>query len=115
MKSIAESLRGARHIELFIILLLVAALGLLMLNQADRPSGGSDAESRLARLLKGMDGVKGAEVMISTDAEGNPVGVAAVVEGSVDMATRLEMQSAIQALMDIDARRIRIICKGGHD
>lgn len=115
MRSIAEMIRGARHIELFILLLLVAALGLLLINNTGGNTGSrTDVEARLERLLHGIDGIGDVDVMISTDADGVPAGAAVVVGGRLDMSTRLEIQSAIQALLDIETNRIRIIGKGGY-
>lgn len=114
MKSIAEYFHAARHIELFILLLLLSALGLWLIGGAGGgTSAKTDAEARLERLLERVDGVRDVEVMISTDGEGKPMGVAVVAGGRVELSARLEMQSAIQALMDIDTSRIHIIGKGG--
>lgn len=114
MKTLVESIRGARFIGLFLLVALLSALGLMLLNSGERgPSGGTELESRLERLLEGIDGVGDADVMITTDEQDRPVGVAVVVGGNLDVRTTLEIQSAIQALLDIDLKRIRIIGRGG--
>ena len=113
MKSIFETLRGARHLELFILMLLLSALGLLLLNGSGANPGRSSDEIRLERLLERIDGVGDAAVMIALDGDGKPVGAAVVAEGLTDVRARLEVQSAIQALLDIDIDRIRVIGRGG--
>lgn len=113
MKSVVEYIRAARHIEVFVIVVLFAVLGLLLLNGTGKPADRTDDEARLARLLEGIDGVIDVDVMIATDADGKPMGVAVVTGGQLDISARLQIQSAIQALMDIDLNRIRIIGKGG--
>ena len=114
MKSLIESIRGARFIELFLLVALLGALGLLLSGGVDRRAvNKTELESRLERLLEGIEGVGNADVMISTDGEGRPVGVAVVASGALGVRTALEMQSAIQALLDIDTNRIRIIGRGG--
>ena len=114
MKSFIEGLRAARHIELILLIVLLAALGLLMISGlGGAPADRTDAEARLERLIERIEGVGDADVMISTDAEGNPVGAAVVVSGTLDVRARLEIQSAIQALLDIELKRIRVIGRGG--
>lgn len=113
MKSILESLRAARHIEVILLAVLIAALGLWMLGSANREPAGTDVEARLERLIERIGGVGDVDVMISTDEDGHPVGAAVVAGGSLDVRTTLEIQSAIQALLDIDLQRIRIISRGG--
>ena len=114
MKSLLESLRAARHIELLILIVLLAALALAMLGGARRePSGGTDVEARLEKLLGRMEGVGDVDVMISLDADGNPAGAAVVADGPLSVRATLEIQSAIQALLDIDLSRIRVIGRGG--
>lgn len=114
MKSLLESLRAARHIELLILIVLLAALALFMLGGAGRaPSGGTDAEARLEKLLGRVEGVGSVDVMISLDADGNPAGAAVVADGPLSVRATLEIQSAIQALLDIDLSRIRVIGRGG--
>ena len=114
MRAFLEALRGARYLEWFLLAALLSALGLMMLNHntgsaADR----LPEEVRLERLLERIDGVGDVDVMITVDGDGKPTAAAVVAEGLADIGTRLEIQSAIQALMDIDTNRIRIIGKGG--
>lgn len=114
MKAILESLRAARHIELILILVLLAALGLWAFRSPGNTlSNKTELELRIERLLEHMDGVGSVEVMVSVDADGNPAGAAVVVNDAISVRSRLEIQSAIQALLNIEAQRIRVIGKGG--
>ena len=114
MKSIFESLRAARHIELLILIVLLAALALFMLGGARRePAGGTDVEARLERLLKRIEGVEDVDVMITLGDDDRPAGAAVVSDRPLTVRATLEIQSAIQALLDIDLNRIRVIGRGG--
>lgn len=114
MKSFLETLRGARYIEWFLLVVLLSALGLMLLNDAggDRTDKLPE-EIRLERLLERIDGVGKVDVMISLGENGKPTAAAVVAEGMDDIGVRLEIQSAIQALLGIDLNRIRVIGKGG--
>ena len=115
MKGFLEALRGARYLEWFLLLVLLSAMGLMMLNRSG--GGASDRlpeEVRLERLLERVDGVGDVDVMITTDNDGKPVAAVVVAKGLEDISARLEIQSAVQALLDIDLNRIRIIGKGGR-
>lgn len=112
MKAIVEALRGARHLEVLLALVLIAALGLLMFQGSRTSADKTDVESRLERLLEGIEGVGDVDVMISMDDKETPVGAAVVASGKLGMRARLEIQSAIQALLDIETNRIRVIGRG---
>lgn len=114
MKTIIESLRAARHIELLILIVLLAALALFMLGGARRePATGTALEARLEKLLKRIEGAGDVHVMISLDGDDRPVGAAVVTDRPLTVRATLEIQSAIQALLDIDLDRIRVIGRGG--
>ena len=114
MRSIIEGLRGARHIAIFACIVLISVLALTLTGgRSLERTAGNDLERRLEQLLEAIDGVGRVSVMISRDDAGRTVGVAVVARGRLDVRTRLEMQSAIRALLDIDLQRIRIIGKGG--
>ena len=116
LKTIVQSIRAARHIDLILLIVLACVLGLLLYGGTDRsPAGKTDTEARLERLLEGMDGVGDVDAMISLDGDGNPVGAAVVAGGELGVRERLEIQSAIKALLDIDLQRIRVIGKGGSE
>ena len=114
MKSFLEALRGARYLEWFLLVALLSTLGLMLLRNTDaQPSAKLPEEVRLERLLERIDGVGDVDVMIAMDSDGKPSAAAVVAEGLDDICVQLEIQSAIQALLDIDTNRIRVIGKGG--
>ena len=113
MKAFLEALRGARYLEWFLLAAVLSALGLMLLNNPGGTSERLPEEVRLERLLERVDGVGDVDVMITVDNDGRPAAAAVVAKGLDDIGARLEMQSAIQALLDIDLNRIRIIGKGG--
>ena len=114
MKTFLETLRAARYLEWFLLLLLLSALGLMLLNHTgDTASDKLPDEVRLERLLERIDGVGDVDVMIAVDDNGKPAAAAVVAKGLDDIGVRLEIQSAIHALLDIDTNRIRVIGKGG--
>ena len=114
MKAFFESLRAARHIELLILIVLLAALSLVVLSGARRETTGStDVETRLEKLLGRIEDVGNVDVMISLDADGSPAGAAVVTDSPLSVRATLEIQSAIRALLDIDLDRIRVIGRGG--
>ena len=114
MKSFLETLRAARYLEWFLLVALLSLMGLMLLNHSgDSPSGKLPEEARLERLLERIDGVGDVDVMIATDNDGKPTAAAVVANGMDDIGTRLQIQSAIQALLNIDLSRIRVIGKGG--
>ena len=113
MKSFWEALRGARYLEWFLLAAVLSALGLMLLNSTGDTSDRLPEEVRLERLLERVDGVGDVDVMITVDDGGKPVAAAVVAKGLDDIGTRLQIQSAIQALLDIEPNRIRIIGKGG--
>ena len=114
MKSFLETLRGARYLEWFLLVVLLSTLGLMLLrNTGTQKTGKLPEEIRLERLLERIDGVGDVDVMIAMDDDGKPSAAAVVAEGMDDIGTRLEIQSTIQALLDIDLNRIRIIGRGG--
>ena len=107
-----EALRGARGLWLFALAVLLAAL-LLALPGVGRPApeGETALERRLAELLGQIDGVGKVHVMISGDDA--PEGVVVICDRLESVRALLELQSAVQALLDVDADRIRIIGRNG--
>ena len=104
MKSLWESLRRARHIELIAAIVALALLALILTGIGrDAPEAGSDAERRLERLLEKIDGVGRVHVMI---ADGGAVVVCERLDG---LRAELAVRSAVRTLLDIDNDRIQII------
>lgn len=117
MKSIIESIRGARYIEVILLVVVICAAALFVFNGSSRQSGNekTDLELRLERLLERIEGAGDIEVMIASDESDRPVGVAIVTDRRLNMRTQLDIQSAVQALLNIELQRIRIIGREGVD
>lgn len=114
MKPLLESLRRARHIEWFALIAVAALVCGLWLN-AD--IGTRDAERaektalelRLESLLSHIEGSGKVSVMITTKEDGTAEGAVVVVDAHGSIRAMLEMQSAVQTLLNIELSRIRII------
>ena len=112
MKTLVERLRAARFMEVGLLIVALAILGLMMLNagsNAREDVRGTSLEIRLARLLQQIDGVGRVNVMIAQDDDGAVTGVVIVAGGLSDVRTCLEIESAVQALLGVDLDHIRII------
>ncbi len=60
-------------------------------------------------MLEQIDGVGHVSAMISLDEEGAVTGAVIVASDLNDVLTGLEIQSAVQALLGVEADRIRVI------
>ncbi len=105
-----ERLRGARRIEIFIALLLVALLALALTRGGGAPSGDrTDLERRVERILSRVDGAGSVSAMIAQDGEGVATGAVIVADGLNDVATYLRLQRAACALLELEPSQIEII------
>lgn len=112
LNGLTEKLRGARRIEWFAAVVLLALLALLLLNGAERPSDGRTAlERRVERILSRIDGVGGVSAMINEE-DGAVTGAVIVADGLSDVREYLELQGAVATLLDIDLSKIRIVGNG---
>lgn len=112
MKPLWERLRGARRIEWFAALVLLALLALALTgSRLEWPGehGGTALEKRLESILSRIDGVGPVSVMISEDGDGNPIGALIVAKALEDVRPALEIQIAVRTLLGIDENRIRVI------
>lgn len=107
MRRFLERLRAARYVEIGVLLVALALLGLALATAAlpAGDAGATDMERRLCRLLEGIDGVGRVRVMIAEDG-GGAVIVASQLD---DVRTALQVQLAAKALLDIDLDRICVI------
>ena len=106
-----ERLRAARDVEVGVLLVALALLGLAVAT-AVAPAGddgATDLERRLCRLLEGIDGVGRVSVMIAEDGGGAVI----VASDLDDVRTAIEVQSAAKALLNIDLDRICVIGRRG--
>ena len=117
MKKLLETLRAARYFEVGLLIVALAALGLVWMN--GHPSNGAEAgtvmEQRLSHLLEQIDGAGKVSAMIAQDEDGNVVGAVIVASDLRSVRARLEIESAVQALLGIELEHIRVISgRGGQ-
>ena len=114
MKTLMERLRGARHIELIFGITLLALLTLMLTNERTTGKidvGASPLELRLERLLSGIEGVESVRVMITEDENGNARGAVIVTDDVLSLRSTLQIQGAVQTLLEIDASKVNIISR----
>ena len=113
MKRIWEAFRAARKIEIVLVVVFLAVLTLIMLEQGGTvTAGASSEEMRLERILSRIEGAGRTSVMISGE-EGQVKSCVIVSDGADDMRVLIKIQRAVQAAMDIQAENIEIIPSGG--
>ena len=112
LERLRSTLRGARQIEIFVLIILIALAGLcLMDRKSSNTDNGADTalEARLESILACIDGVDSPEVMITESDIGGVNGVVVVARGIENMQARLNVQNAVQTLLNIELSRIEII------
>lgn len=115
MKALLERLRAARHIELGLLLVALAVLGLMLLNGGglDRESAATPLERRLVRLLEQIDGVGRVSAMITEGEDGSIAGAVIVADGLDSLRVALDIRSATRTLLNVDPDRVCVIGKNG--
>ena len=103
-----DELRGARRVELMVILALAAVLFLALLSYDREDAGTTDLETRLERALEAVKGAGDVRVMITENGDGGVVGVLVVAEGAGDISVRLDILYAVRTLMGIDSNQVEI-------
>ena len=111
MKGLKEMLKAARRLEWLLILALLAAL--LVLGMGGNAGGGANEEERrMERILSSIDGAGRVSVMLSRDPEGNCSGAVVSAGGADDLRVMLMLQSAVQALTNLELGQIEIVKSG---
>ena len=116
IRQAAEKLRGARHIEWVLLAGLLAAFFLLM-GRAEPTNQSTALEKRMENVLSMIEGAGRVRVLVNqTDsAEAfspsgrQAAGVVVVAEGAGDMRVKMELQRAVQALLNVEAGQIEIL------
>lgn len=109
MKPLLDALRGARKIEIFLLIAVLCALLVLCLGspQADVQDA-SGEELRLQRILGQIEGAGKVSVML-TDDDGGAQGCVVAAQGAGDISVLLELQRAVRALTGLELDRIEIV------
>ena len=111
MRQLWENLRGARRLGIFAALTALALVALLLLGNSGQRSAtreGTALEARLASLLEQIDGVQDVHVMIA-EQDGTISGAVVVCGGLEGVRAYLGIQSTVQALLGLEADRVRIL------
>ena len=106
---ITQGLRGARRLEIFLALALVAVAALMIMGDGSNDGGPTTLEARMERTLSAIEGAGEVKVLINEGDTGEIMGVLVVAEGAGDMRVFLSLQNAVRALVDIDVSRIEIV------
>ena len=113
MKAALDRLRGARGLELFALMAVVAAILAIALGTGTGQKTGASEQTplelRLEGVLEKIDGAGDVSVMITQREDGEIVGAAVVTSGIGGVSAYLDMQSAVKTLLNIDTSRIQII------
>lgn len=111
---LAQKLRGARRIEVFIALALAALIALTLYGGRD---GGAPRETelelRLERILSRIDGVGKVSAMVTQSEEGGVTGVLIVADRIDDVSTYLRLQRAVLSLVETECDRVEIMGRHG--
>ena len=107
LAGMAKRLKGARRLELFLI---VAALAAVLLISMKTPGIGniSPMEARMERALSAIDGAGRVNVLIN-ESDGCILGVLVVAEGADDLAVRMRLMSAVKATLGVEISQIEIV------
>lgn len=114
IRQAAEKLRGARHIEWVLLAGLLAAF-FLMTGGAEQTNQSTALEKRMENVLSMIEGAGRVRVLVNEAAaafsgsDGQAAGVLVVAEGAGDMRVKMELQRAVQALLDVEAEQIEIL------
>ena len=117
-RELGDRMRGARHLELFAGIAVAALIALLLLHPGVGQHIGvapkTELENRLERILSELDGAGNVSVMIHQNEDGEIIGVVVVDDHLDDAGTYLSLQGAVQTLLDVDLRQIRIVGSDGR-
>lgn len=113
MKRVYEILRGARSIE-WILLVLLMALLLIILLENTSVHDADPLEKRLQEILGRIEGAGNVEILVAKDEEGLPEGVLVVSDGAEDIAVNIRLQHAVHTLLGLEISRIEVVQLAGQ-
>lgn len=107
MKRLLELFRGARKIEIF--LMIIAAAILLLQFQPSAQDTQTELESRLSSILRQIEGVGNVRVMIVQREDEDAQGVLVVADGADDAGVCLRIQYAVTTLLGVESSEIEVM------
>lgn len=118
LKRALDRLRGTRHIEWLLMLIVLAAAVLLTTGtdfQGAAPA--TEIERRMEAVLSCVEGAGQVRVLVNSpesmpafsQGEMKTTGVIVVAEGAGDMKVRLALQQAVRAFLGVDTGQIEIL------
>lgn len=127
--SLIAKLKGIRHLEWIVLLILIGIAGSLLLPSGEIPTQKAELtalESRLARVLSAVEGAGSVEVIIhmdqetvapagaftvgtGTQTEAKPNGVIVVADGASELHVRISLARAVQTLLDLPASAVEVL------
>lgn len=124
LRQAIQKLRGARHLELLLVLGLISAIALLLLRGGvpETVTTGTPLEARMEAVLSKVQGAGRVRVLLRekdqavstfSQGSGDPLvqveGAVVVAEGADDVRVALELMRAVKALLGVDAERIEVL------
>lgn len=107
---IMDHFRGSRKVEWFAAAAFLALILLIVLNgQTPDKTTKTDLELRLESTLSCVNGIDSINAMITEKEDGTIAGILIVAAGDFGIKTQIEMQKAVETLLDIEINRISII------
>lgn len=117
--SVVKKLKGIKNIRLIAAIFIIAIALLIYSTVAtEKALGAGDGEvsssvadpdeSRLASVLRELEGVGRVETMITRDDEERVIGVIVIAEGAEDIAVRLRLLSAVTTAMGVDKNIVNV-------
>lgn len=108
MKQLMQALRGAKRIEILVIIAMLCTLLVLGMNSVDTETPVDTPEARLERILSEIEGAGRVKVMLTYDGDAVQ-GCVAAAEGADEIAVVLKLQRAVQTLTNLELNRIEIV------
>ena len=105
---IAKRLKGARRLEIFILVAVVAA-AVLMSMKTPGSGSASPMETRMERVLSAIEGAGRVKVLINENDEGGICGVLVVADGAGNLSVRMRLMSAVKATLGTDMSQVEIV------
>lgn len=95
----------------WLLLAMLVCAALCLLTGSSAPDS---EEARISRVLSAMEGAGAVEVALHYD-DSLPCGAVIIAEGADSIAVRLQLSSAVSALLGLEENRIAVYCREGGE